>query len=280
MSKLVEYCENATFCCAAALTKKEFLTAIRTLESRHLSSVGSGFREIYGVFSLLRCRKSTPQLAVSNQRIFSQGQCEVWSLSPSNATVLTFLRSIGAMVPDIGETKTRVVDQSSNQIAIVLWIRIGDAIVILGSDLERAGWIEILQSGERPNGNASMFKIPHHGSEDAHEPRVWTCMLEKNPVAVLTPWKRGRGALPTRTDVARIVSNTCNGYATSRDSQLTQTKTQRKSMVKRTVRESGISLRRLEMPSGAIRIRRPIKHLKNWEVEMIGPACHLKNFFD
>jgi hypothetical protein len=50
---------------------------------------------------------------------------------------------------------------------------IGDIALLLGADLEETGeedtgWSVIVASTERPHGKASIFKIPHHGSETAH----------------------------------------------------------------------------------------------------------------
>ena len=108
---------------------------------------------------------------------------------------------IGDLVPKVGDAKTRVQNLSPNEVAVAFWIEVGDVVVLLGADVEKVGWVEILSNSGRPGGKASAFKIAHHGSGNAHEPTVWKDMLEGDPVAVLTPWRRGGGALPTAKDV-------------------------------------------------------------------------------
>ena len=277
MTQLVEKCSRARFCCASALGKREFLAAVGALEGRHLSSAGSGIREIHRVFSRLgqRTPRQPPKLALANRRIFNQGGCEIWSLSPSDRNYVAFLRTIGGLIPSEGQSKGRVPDPSPNEVAVVLWVRIENIVVLLGSDLEKPGWVEILQSAERPTGKASVFKVPHHGANNAHDPSVWIQLLEPNPFAVLTPWRRGGHALPTQSDVDRILSYTPNAYGTARKSLPARTTMRRPKMVDRTMRESGVKLRRLAMSSDAIRLRRPLDARTGWNVQTFGSAYRL-----
>lgn len=278
LAQLVSECDQAAFSCAAALTRKEFLSVIGILERRHLSINGSGVRELFRVFVGLEEARSKPSYAIANRIVYRGDNCEVWSLSPSDTAYQEFLGAIGSLVPSEGETKRRIPDISPNEIAVALWIKVDDVAVLLGSDLERRGWLQILQSAARPAGTASAFKIPHHGSENADEPEVWKRMLDADPVAVLTPWQRGGRALPRDGDVKRIQSNTARAYASARSHSVTVSPSRRASMVDRTIRESGARLRRLSMSPGGLRLRRVIHDASPWEVELFGSACHLESF--
>jgi len=278
MAQLVEVCSRAAFCCAAALCKQEFLSAVGALEHRHLSVAGSGVRELHRVFSHLVQAKSEPTHAFADRRIFTHGHCEVWSLSPSDATFQAFLKSVGGLMTEVGRAKTRISDPSPNDVAVALWIEAGDVKVLLGSDLEQSGWVEILQSSARPTCKASAFKIPHHGSGNADVPGVWQQMLDVDPFSVLTPWRRGGHSLPAAQDVNRILGKTANAYSTARHTSLATSPERRNSTVDRTIRESGVKLRRLAMSPGAVRLRRPIGGPATWRIELFGSACHLQNF--
>ena len=275
MARLVEACGRAAFCCAGALRQEEFLVAVHALENRHLSVNGSGLREIYRVFTRLREGASKPTFAHPDRRIFFRDGCEIWSLSPGDASFRGFLESIGRLLPGAGQAKNRIPSLSPNQVAVALWIEVGDVAVLLGSDLEKQGWIEILESTARPAGKASAFKVPHHGSKSAHAQGVWSRMLDPEPFAVLTPWHRGGGALPTQDDVRRILSNTPNAYATADIGASPRVRARTNKTVDRTIRESGISLRSLPASSGAIRLRRPCGSGVQWSVEKFGSARHL-----
>ena len=278
MARLVDACSQAAFCCAAALCQQEFLSAVAALECRHLTVAGSGVRELYEVFTRLRQVGAKPRHAVANRRVFTRDACEVWSLSPNDAAFQDFLRVIGDLVPREGQAKTRIPDLSPNDVAVALWIEVGDVAVLLGSDLEGSSWEVILQSAERPPGQASAFKIAHHGSENADKPGVWEQMLDADPVAVLTPWQRGGRALPSEQDVQRILSNTASAYASARSRSVTESPSRRDRMVDKTIRESGARLKRLAMSPGRIRLRRLIHDAAPWQVELFGAACHLENF--
>lgn len=279
IAELMTHCGNSAFCCASALATNEFLAAVRALENRHLSSAGSGVREMHGVFSQLRERADTAVFAQSNKRIFSSGSCEVWSLSPGDAVYQSFIRSVATLVPGEGQGKHRVLDHASNSLSVVLWVGLGDIAALLGADLEKPGWVEILQSRERPMGKASVFKVPHHGSSNAHEPEVWQQMLDADPVAVLAPWRLGGRALPAKKDVERILSHTDSAYASSGAKVSGSGGRKRIPAVERTIRESGVSIRYSPIPDGAVQLRRAIDGEREWRVKTIGRACHLRDFF-
>ena len=276
MARLVEVCSKADFCCASALLSEEFLAASDALEGHHLSADGSGVREIHRVFTWLEAKASQPTFAAANRRIHLRDECEIWSLSPDDAAFRRFLMAIRRLFPAAGRTKARVSSVSPNDMSVVLWIAIGNLAVLLGSDLEVGGWLAILQSEERPTGRASVLKVPHHGSEDAHEPEVWKQMLDRDPFAVLTPWQRGDHSLPTTSDVQRILKHTSNAYSTTSGGLRSRTR-KREKMVDRSIRESAVRLRRRVMPSHGVRLRRPIFSGGRWEVRTFGTACHLES---
>lgn len=275
MSRMVEVCANATFCCASALCREEFLTAVRALEGRHVATFGSGVREIHGTFSRLREVDSTPTWAVANRRIFSTGLCQIWSLAPADDAFVDFLRELGGLMPEVGQVETRIRSLSPNGVAVVLWITVGDIVVLLGSDLERGGWSTVVRDAARPVGKGSVFKVPHHGSGSAHEPDVWEHMLEPEPLAILTPWKRGGRVVPNRVDKQRILAQTGRAYVSAAAGSTAPV--HRVTAVERMIRQSGVKLRRKPPPSG-VRLRRRIGSAASREVERFGSACHLRDF--
>ena len=276
IAQMVEVCTNAAFCCSSVLCQEEFLTAVRALDRRHFASFGSGLREIHGTFSRLRAAGVHPVWALANRPILSEDRCQVWSLAPADEAFSSFLRALGRLLPPAGQAETRVPSLSPNDAAVVLWVTVGDIAVLLGSDLERRRWSTIVQDAARPAGKASAFKVPHHGSESAHEPRVWESLLEPEPVAVITPWRRGRRVVPNRQDGRRILDLTANAYVSATVDSTTPVR-RRVRMVERMVRESGIRIRRAPTPD-AVRLRRRIAAGDSWEVERFGSACHLRDF--
>ena len=276
MGKLIEICDDATFCCASTLCKKEFLTAVGAMESGPVSAAGSGMKEFYTVLELLDRRSSRPRFALANRRIFNQDCCEIWTLSPSDEEFEAFLQEIRRLLPSERETKRRIPTLTPNRVAVVLLVKIDDTVILLGSDLESHGWLKILESRERPDCKASVFKIPHHGSQNAHKDRVWDEMLYKKPIATLTPWQRGRKKLPTKSDIERILSFTPMAYATASNNVLGRNPVRRRnSVVEKTIKETGTKFWHISKSSGLIRLRKKIGAQNDWDIELLGSACNL-----
>ena len=276
IGELVEVCDDAIFCCASALRKQEFLAMMDSIASRPMSQVGSGMQELYKVRSLLEERSAKPVFAIANRRIFSRDGCEIWSLSPFDKEVDSFLQEIDHLRPQERETKRRTPTLTPNKIAVVLLIKVGDTAILLGSDLEGRGWLDILAAHERPDCKASIFKVPHHGSQNAHEDRVWSEMLHSEPIAAITPWRKGGRSLPTKSDVKRILSFTRKAYSTAPfDIPSPKPARRRNRTVEKTIREASKRINRVAPSPGMIRLRRRFGSQLDWDIETFAPACQL-----
>ena len=279
MAELVEVCIDATFCCASALRREEFLAALGALENRPATTTGSGVRELYRVFSLLAARSATCTYAISHRLVFHRQGCEVWSLSPSDKAFGAFLQQVGSLLPRELEAKRWIPSLTPNEAAVVLLISLEDTTILLGADLERRGWLEILETYDHRQGRASVFKLPHHGSQDAHEDRVWSEMLSRDPIAALTPWRRGGRELPRETDVDRILSFAGEAYVTaSREDLTSRSVSGRSKAVEKTIRESGARIRSVARSGGMIRLRKKAKSSADWNVDVFGSACRLEHY--
>ncbi len=148
----------------------------------------------------------------------------------------------------------RAVPEGKNNHSVAAWIAIGETHVILGADLEntsdaRAGWASIVGSTNRPSGDVSLFKVPHHGSENGHNKDLWDNILTDDVIAVVTPWNRGSG-LPSPKDFKRLTSATGNLFLTAESSSLARARHDHS--VERMMREFGISTKRHPKSVGAV----------------------------
>ena len=274
MSRLVECCPEAAFCCASTFLRKELLALVGALEARHFSKLGSGVRELYQVFSLLAKRRRKPLYALANRVIFQEGACTLSSLSPNDSVFQRFLSSVENLIPSEGENKTRIQDISPNEASVALWVDAGEFALLLGADLEKGGWTTILADQARPAAKASVFKVPHHGSKNADHPDVWMQMLESEPIAVLAPWRKGSRFLPKGTDCERILAATSNAYISSgKIPSLPRRPKHEIRVVEKTMRESGVSFRPLVSHASSVRLRHPLGSKASWSVELLGNAC-------
>jgi Metallo-beta-lactamase superfamily len=287
LSDLVEACTTADFVCASALTKSEFVTMVtRYEEGSAKTPSGSGVRELYQVLRHLtrtgrQVRFAAPNWLILRCPELSQAAgwgCEITTLSPSDKQLEMFWAEVGSQVPEIGHTVRRAVAKSPNHLAIALWVSLGEQAILLGSDLEETadtntGWSVIVQSAERPQGAATAFKIPHHGSENGHSDDVWDQMVAKGAYALLSPFTNGNVRLPTNDDVSRIVDRAGKAYITARPQS--RAPVERPAIVARAIRAHGGRLRLAEPKLGHIRLRKRHDPKHRWYVTLTGGAYKL-----
>ena len=275
LSKLVTACPAARFCCASALKTDEFLSVAAGLARRDYSAIGRSTAEIHSVFTTLRKQRRNPIWASANRRVVRTEDYEVWSLSPDDGAFTSFVQSVESLILEAAQQPRASGSTRRNAVSVALWVRCGDAVLLLGSDVEKRGWMAILASSERPQAGASVFKLPHHGSSNADVPETWQQLLEPKPCAILAPWRLGRGALPRKSDVDRILGRTPHAYATT---QSALRSARRPGMVARTLRSSRVKMRREVGSPGIIRLRRSLINGESWRVHLAGSACHLRDF--
>jgi len=297
LAEIFRNCELAEFASSAALQSKEFLTLVYALGRRSMMET-SGVHEFYNILEILKERQRSNggnlvsfKLAIADRLIWkrtllaagSNLASEVYSLSPSDASAILALKEIGNFLPKEHQPKTRVEARSPNHVAVVLWIRIGNIYILLGSDLEKTkdlntGWSIIVDSNTRPQGKACIFKIPHHGSKSADYPYVWTEMLESDLLAVLTPFVLGNVTLPTKSDIERICNRTRNAYSTA--FAVRKRTKKRSGIVEKTIRETVKSIREVNVSTGHIRLRTKGFHPPiTWKVSLFGDAIPLNKFY-
>lgn len=232
IAETFDNCKSAIFYCSDALRTNEFRDLIVTYGSSPLLEE-SGVSELYKVMKILQSRDTNknPKFASENKRIWYQSQSEspfhknleLWTLSPSDAAKLLSIRSIGNLLPKEYVkyyTKRRIPDPKQNDVAVVLWLAVGELHFLFGSDLENnsneeIGWKALLNNQMRPKGKALFYKIAHHGAESSHHNNIWKDLLENKPYACLTPLQLGKNQIPTKHDVERIITLTQNAYSTA-----------------------------------------------------------------
>jgi Metallo-beta-lactamase superfamily len=126
-------------------------------------------------------------------------------LSPSDELVDRGLAALGMhLEPGFGE----VTSPPSNRTSIVLWVSRGTACALLGADLEAGdlGWTAVLDRGSPDGAPASVIKVPHHGSSDADEPRIWSEWATPTPVNCVTRYTRLAQPLPREDDINRLTA--------------------------------------------------------------------------
>ena len=223
LSQVLRLAPTAEVWIALALTNHEFLRFLTRMGENKTAVAGNKLSEFSNVIDEIANRERAGLvnygLAAANTLIYRSDAsfsghgfaCEVIALSPSQSDTFNFMRRIADTMPQIRKTKVCVPSPSPNDVSIVTRVSVGPIAILLGADLENsgtptAGWEAIIsrarQSGSSPPA-ASLYKIPHHGSENAHNPEIWNELLKPNPMAVLTPWRKAGRRLPTSNGIER-----------------------------------------------------------------------------
>jgi len=229
LATLLSKCSNAQFVMSAALRPQQFFPLVLEVSTQNrLVKHNSSASEFAEILDILESRAHGPyavgpsMYAQDGSRIFRGGHAgtaEVWALSPSAATVTSALTNLAGQLLTHGECK-RFKRFAPNDLSVAILVRAGSYDLLLGADLENTaapefGWKAVVSSAARPVTQAGAFKVAHHGSANADHDEVWSRMLVKDPIAIVTPFAKLAEPLPQGTDVQRIKSRTSAIYCTT-----------------------------------------------------------------
>lgn len=288
--QICRMCENARFAFSNAMHQRDFFRFVNVVNQRPVYSyAGKSADEIMRILGALgeRIEKSGehPHIWASSDKILYTDRLDVngieakmVALSPSDHAVTAALIEIAELIPR-ANTEIRVQSAiNPNLFAIALWISIGEIRVLLGSDLEegahpRGAWSVIANSENKPAGKADAFKVPHHGSQNAHCDQVYDKMLTDRHISVLTPFAHGNIILPKKSDVQRLKKQKCSAVYMACNASSKRTKTH--SAVEKTLNESTKSRKTLGS-FGHVTLRKAISSRKdNWQIITEGHAHEL-----
>ncbi|MDA3788835.1 MAG: MBL fold metallo-hydrolase [Desulfobacula sp.] len=234
-SQIVSECSEARICYPAALLKDEFLSFLSAYSGADITSIvdrkTSATKEFESIVVTLKknCEangnyKYEYLSPILNNTLLYESHSQnfnicIRSLSPSNKSYHNAIEQFASMIPKVKDIRTVVPIPKQNDNSIVLWIQINDTYLLLGADLEEtmdplSGWSAIVDSKQCPQGQANIFKIPHHGSINGHSDEVWHKMISDSPICMLTSKLGGRGSIPKETDIERIKSYSPNLFCT------------------------------------------------------------------
>jgi len=283
MAKILESCPSAMFCCPQAMTTCEFVRYVQINATRNMMVAGSGTKELQNVFEVLARKNADQRLlkyATADKRIWDLEGCEIWCLSPSDEQYTQFLAELTSLMPEINKPKRRIVPFTPNNNSIVIQVCWGAESILLGADLEntsspRSGWTAVVSSTGRPQHRSTVFKIPHHGSENAHSEDAWESLLEPNVIAATSPFAKGKKKLPAPSDISRILAKTDNAFlAKKRIKSVTKGSS---SVVAKMIREATKNYEEFEKGYGFVRMRKEIGSKVNWSIDLSPEACHFSD---
>jgi hypothetical protein len=275
IAQMVEECTEATVACSMALQREDVIQFV--IEQRHArGSLGSGLDELRTVLG--SCR-TTGRLVWAKANLplhprSAGGNHVVVALSPSDDAVSRSIESLieRATGDSIGFARRYRAPDGPNAASVAATVRADDTSLLLGADLVKAnnpltGWEAVLVHA-RPDRIATLVKVPHHGSEDAHHERVWDEFVADDAVAIVTPWQLGGGYLPQEADLVRLGQVAGAVYLTAVS---TLARAHKDAAVERLVsRTTNVKLKEVR-GWGHVRARRGVGQ-SSWSVHLAGDA--------
>ncbi len=285
MSKILNECKNASFVMARPSDMKKFLLFVNLDHEKVSSSVSlSSTDEFNSCMNILRSRKGNFVNACQDRVLFCNTlndlNVSVVSLSPSDLVINEYDSEISQLITDYGSQNRKVVINTPNDKSVVILIKINNASVLLGSDLEvsndeRKGWMCILNTSTTFSTKASLLKVPHHGSQNGFLKKLWDEKLCKDLTVTLTPWKKGVSYLPQQEMLSVFNGYSSNLYLTSQSS--VDKPKERDRNIEKCIRKMNETLREIKFVYGYIRCTLSDSKSDIWEVELFGDAYQYGN---
>lgn len=292
MGAICRECPSAKIIFSSALNCKEFLTLAEVYKGSDGDIIPPGLREFSKVLECLVETSGRDRIswAMADRPIWDNDglashqlwACSVVSLSPSDYSFTLAQEKIAELTSNVGNLTDILLGTSinPNHISVVIHISIGDIVLLLGGDLEetkdeRTGWSTIVASSKRPKTKAHIFKIPHHGSITAENPKVWEEMLHSDPISISTPFNWGKCSLPGPDDIKRISMKSTRFFLTG-PTKVSPSRG-RNSIVEKTIRESGAKVFPAHDGMGHIKILiDTMQEPSEWKVELANGAISIK----
>jgi beta-lactamase superfamily II metal-dependent hydrolase len=272
LTAMVEACQNATLFVSGVFNKSEAHAFLSAYGGRAVTAHTAGAKEL---FNAVHASKKPVEFTNHRTLIWEgtiQGRkMRAVAFSPTPAACAQSLAHMAQLLPGIRDPIKQVVELKPNLEAVVINIDLGDDAILLGSDLEdhgELGWTSIV--GDQwclRNQRASAYKISHHGSSTGDHPEIWSGLLTKNPIAVLTPFINGSVRLPGPADRDRIMKQTEFSYMSSDGSKRPQMD---KNLIRR-MGELANNLTPLNTGFGVVRFRKKLG-TESWNVDLFGQA--------
>ncbi len=229
LAKTVEACPNARLSFGAALRIAEFHAFLQIHEDQPVQKLDRGGTELLKCLKIVTetnrpikpLNEDTIIFDFDSGHLAHQQRVELRALSPSGKQFSEFLERI-KLFPDIneGQPKGIISEPSRNDLSVAMLLTIGSEGVLLGADLEEVndpqkGWQAVVEARRGRQPLSHLFKIPHHGSYNAHNTDVWNEMLNKSVRSIVTPWTKGGHRLPGAGDLDRLSQLCSECYLTS-----------------------------------------------------------------
>lgn len=148
---------------------------------------------------------------------------QVWSLAPSGDQVARYENQLKHCFTESGRIKRQLAHSRHNIVSVALGIIFGNTRVVLGGDVEEAGWRDVIREWGAQALASQAVKASHHGSTNGYCDGLWKHFAARGrPVVIITPYHKF--GLPKSAAVNHIrryadrLLSTCTPAAVAKES--------------------------------------------------------------
>ena len=229
-----------------------------------------------GEIELKRCKQDL----VLYKSAVGENVVEVIGLSPNDKTIKLFEQDVKKVIEEGNEISELVDTKDPNNQSIVLLLKTRGFNVLLTGDLEDdtedIGLQSILKSKLLGKEKSAVFKVPHHGSENGYNKKVWDHFIkEDESILILTPIKTGSTILPKESMIDRLRTDYKNLAFITSDPYDGKGGFKHKENTRRILRGLNLNIKKNQDYFGQIRIRKDVKSISKPVCEIFDKALEI-----
>jgi len=141
LSRVVEAASAAKVVLSTALRSRDFIAmAFKHQMRTYASPLGSGTKEFVRLLEIVERDHRDVRVVMQDTVLLEREGVRLLALSPASATAVESLSAASVAALEAATTGDSVVEPTPNAASVVLAIRNAHGDVLLGADLETAGW--------------------------------------------------------------------------------------------------------------------------------------------
>lgn len=283
LSKVLEKCPNAFFSFARTTDKSKFLRFIEFDYQHKVRFGNSSAKEFKECLEVLNKSDNKKRIIRSSadQALFSKTyknlNIRISSLSPSYKANTDFEVELTKLLDEKSQSNIKIPYKSPNDKSVVLLLELGNYSILLGADLEVKqnddyGWLNITRHSRLIPGTrkSTLFKIPHHGSENGYHKEIWENLLEPKPDALITPFSSSNLPNKEYVELYNDLTNSLNFTSTPKISNKAK---KRERSVEKLVKDLVPTMREIRSGYGVISCSLDFtKNNSKWSIHYEGEA--------
>jgi len=228
ISQILASCLNAKFVFSRITDLKKFLYLCGLDSQKTSKGSVTSTEEFLNCIKIVAGRRDYFFTAEADKKIYRSIvrpinlEFELYALSPSPKVIEDFTGEISTLITEYGQRNNAIINKSPNDKSVALLLKFGNTRVILGADLEigrdeNEGWRHIvINSLVCDDHRSSIFKIPHHGSENGYLQEVFMNLINEDGILKIAPFARHN--LPTDNMIDVFSTHSNHLYLTSKNS--------------------------------------------------------------